>query len=101
MYQINSKGTPPTDIPDLVSYTHPDYCSNQDDIQLLEDVWHSLSGCKEQYLPQQDLESGNCYNSRCQSTAFINHFKRSITSFAALLTNFELSEDAPQSIVAN
>ncbi|MBD3882169.1 DUF4055 domain-containing protein [Phormidium tenue FACHB-886] len=93
--------TPPTNDKTLPSFVKPALLDVLDDLQLVWDVWHSLKGCKAEYLPQEEREPPKAYTNRLKRTRFDNRYTPAIKGYAGLLTQFALLEDTAETIASN
>lgn len=83
----------------------PEYWSSY-----LAPLWERVNDCyvglhtvaaKQKYLKQQLGEHDMIYARRVETVAFENRLSPSVKSHAGLLSEFELDDDAPQSLVEN
>lgn len=91
---------PPQNDPNLPNFLHPIAIDAAADLALVQDVWDNLKGKKECYLPKEFKERANSYQARLNRVKFDNRFKPAISSYAGLLSDFLLADNAPDSIAA-
>lgn len=89
---------PPTNEPGLPSFLEQEYRDIEPDLQLVLDCWNSLKDHKALYLPQEEYEPSRAYQNRLDRTRFDNRFEPAIKGHAGLLSDFQLTEDCPDSL---
>ena len=89
---------PPTDDPNLPSFLEQEYLDVADDLELVLDCWNSLKKRLGLYLAQEEYEPTRAYTNRLGRTRFDNRFKPTITGHAGLLSDFQLTDDAPATL---
>lgn len=90
---------PPTNNPDLPSFLEAEYLDIADELTLVLDCWNDLKDRKALYLPQEESEPGRAYHCRLDRTRFDNRFEPAIRGHAGLLSDFEITDDAPPSLL--
>jgi hypothetical protein len=88
----------PSNDPNLPSFLHPIALEVAADLALVQDCWDNLKGKMQCYLPKELKERPNAYNARLNRVKFDNRFKPAISSYAGLLSDFLLADNAPRSI---
>ena len=81
----------PDDDASLPSYKHPTLRELQDDLDRAYDAFHMLRGVKSKYLPQEEAEPPEAYQSRLNCSVFADFFRSSIVAFTGILSKFTLS----------
>jgi hypothetical protein len=92
---------PPSADKSLPCFLHPLYLRVWNDLQLVQDVWDELKGCKAKYLPQEEAEPPKAYENRLGRSQFDSRFAPAIKAHAGLLSDFTLSDDVAESIKLN
>lgn len=82
----------PTTDPELPSYEHRVLVDLREELSRNHDCWNYLKGKHEQYLPREQQEPFAAYQDRVTRTSYVSFFRDAITSFAGVLSRFELSE---------
>jgi hypothetical protein len=85
----------PSNDPRLPSYRHPTLRELQDDLDRAYDAFHMLRGVKSKYLPQEEAEPPEAYQSRLNCSVFADFFRSSIVAFTGILSKFSLSNPPP------
>lgn len=91
--------SPSTKDKSLPSFLHPLYLDVWDDLVLVGDCWSELKNSKSKYLPKEESEPDRAYNNRLRRSPFDSRFAPAIKGHAGLLSDFVLTNDAPQSVV--
>jgi hypothetical protein len=89
---------PPTDNPNLPSFIDAEALDIAPELQLVLDCWTNLKGRKSLYLNQEEREPARAYKNRLDRTRFDNRFEPVIKGHAGLLSDFQLTDDAPPTL---
>lgn len=89
---MEQKVTHPTTDPELPSYEHHVLRDVKEELVKVADCWNNLKGRLEVYLPKEPKEPKEAYKLRLGRVSYVGFFRDAITSFAGVLSRFELKE---------
>ncbi len=92
---MDQKITHPTTDPELPSYQHHVLRDVLEDLDRNRDCWNNLKGRMEAYLPREPKEPPAAYKLRLGRVSYVPFFRDAITSFAGLLSRFQLKTPPP------
>lgn len=87
--------THPTTDPELPSYEHHVLRDVKSDLLRNRDCWNGLKGRLEHYLPKEPKEPPEAYKARLTRASYVPFFRDAITSFAGVLSRFQLKDPPP------
>lgn len=94
---VTSLITHSTTDPELPSYEHAVLVAIREELEKNRDCWDYLRDKEENYLPREDQEPWAAYRDRLARTSYVSFYRDAITSFAGVLSRFELA-DPPASL---
>jgi hypothetical protein len=87
---LEQKFAHPTTDPELPSYQHHVLRDVLEELDRNRDCWNYLKGRLEHYLPKEPKEPPAAYKARLGRVSYVPFFRDAITSFAGVLSRYQL-----------